>query len=138
LEGGRFRRTSHPGESEGEFRVRLRQRASEERDRAIEKIRKRYATKLTTLENRLLRAEQAIARERDQATGHTLSTAVSFGTAILGAVLGRKRLSAGTASRIGTAIRKAGSSRQQAADVARAAPAPARARGESDAWHARR
>ena len=136
LKSRRFRLTSHPGESEGEFRVRLRQRASEERDRAIEKIRKRYATKLTTLENRLLRAEQAIARERDQATGHTLSTAVSFGTAILGAVLGRKRLSAGTASRIGTAIRKAGSSRQQAADVARAEQAAARVRAEIEALNA--
>lgn len=129
----RFRLTSRPGESEGEFRVRLRQKASEERDAAIEKVRKRYASKVTTLENRLLRAEQAIARERDQASSRTLSTAVSFGTAILGAVLGRKRVSASTVGRIGTAIRRAGGSRQQAADVARAEEQAARVRAELEA-----
>jgi hypothetical protein len=129
----RFRLTSRPGESEGEFRVRLQQRASEERDAAIDKIRKRYASKVTTLENRLLRAEQAIARERDQASSRTMSTAVSFGTAILGAVLGRKRLSASTVGRIGTAIRSAGGSRKQAADVARAEEQAARVRAELEA-----
>jgi hypothetical protein len=46
-----------------------------------------------------------------------VSTAVSFGTAILGAVLGRKRLSAATASRVGSAIRSASSVRKQASEV---------------------
>lgn len=116
----RFKLTSSAGESEGEFRVRLQQVASEKRDQAAAKLRKRYASKANTLENRLQRAEQAIERESEQSTKKKIDTAVSFGTAILGAVLGRKRLSATTASKMGTAIRSASGARKEASDVARA------------------
>lgn len=136
LKSARFRMTSEPGESEGEFRARLQQQASEERDDAITKVRKRYATRATTLENRLLRAEQAVARESEQARGRGLDTVVSFGTAILGAVLGRKRLSASNASRIGTAIRRAGSTRKQAMDVARARETAEKVRADIEALSA--
>jgi hypothetical protein len=116
----RFRLTSSAGETEGEFRVRLQDAASEKRDQAIAKIRKRYASKVTTLENRLLRAEQSIAREKQQSTKKKLDTAISFGTAILGAVLGRKKLSSSTATKIGSAIKTAGGASKEAADVGRA------------------
>jgi len=116
----RFRLTSEPTETEGDFRARLQTAASEKRDQAIAKLRKRYASKTTTLENRLLRAQQAIAREKQQATKKNLDTAVSIGTAILGAVLGRKRLSTTSAGRVGTAIKTATGARKEAADVARA------------------
>ncbi len=116
----RFRLTSLPTETEGDFRARLQDAASEKRDAAIAKIRKRYATKLTTLENRLMRAEQAIAVQKEQSTKRKLDTAISFGTAILGAVLGRKKLSSSTATKMGSAIKTAGSARKEAADVERA------------------
>jgi hypothetical protein len=116
----RFKLSSGGGETEGEFRTRLQTVASEQRDQAIAKSRKRYATKTTTLENRLLRAQQAVERESQQATKKKLDTAVSFGTAILGAVLGRKRLSASSASKIGTAIKTASSARKESADIKRA------------------
>jgi hypothetical protein len=128
----KFRMTSAPGESEGEFRARLQQTAAEQRDQAIAKVRKRYATKATALENRLLRARQAIERESGQSGTQMVSTAVSFGTAILGAVLGRKRLSASTASRVGTAIRSAGSARKEASDVARARETEAKVQADID------
>jgi hypothetical protein len=120
LRSQRLRLTSTPDESEGEFRARLQHAAAEQRDKAIEKVRKRYATKATALENRLLRSRQAIEREAGQSTTKMVSTAVSFGTAILGAVLGRKRLSAATASRVGSAIRNASGARKQASDVEQA------------------
>jgi hypothetical protein len=116
----KYRLTSDPGESEGSFRVRLQQLANERRDLAVGKLRKRYASKATTLENRLLRAQQAIQREQQQSSKKKIDTAISFGTAILGAVLGRKRLTSGTASKMGTAIRSATGARKEAADVARA------------------
>ena len=116
----RFKMSSAGGETEGEFRARLQDAASEKRDLAIAKIRKRYASKVTTLENRLLRAEQAIETQKQQSTKKKLDTAISFGTAILGAVLGRKKLSSSTATKIGTAIKTAGGARKEAADVARA------------------
>lgn len=116
----KFKLTSNAGETEGEFRTRLQQLASEERDKAIAKLRNRYASKTTTLENRLLRARQAIDRESQQAGKKKLDTVLSFGTAILGAVLGRKKLTASTASKVGTAIRSASGVRKEAGDVARA------------------
>jgi hypothetical protein len=116
----RFKLTSAPTETEGDFRARLQDAASEQRDLAIAKIRKRYATKTTTLENRLLRAEQTVAVQKEQSTKKKLDTAISFGTAILGAVLGRKKISSSTASKVGTAIRTAGGARKEAQDVERA------------------
>jgi hypothetical protein len=112
--------TSTPAESEGEFRARLQQVASEKRDLAVGKLRKRYATKATTLENRLLRANQAVEREQQQSSQKKMDTAISVGTAILGALLGRKRMTSATAGRVGTAMRKAGSSSKEAGDVKRA------------------
>jgi hypothetical protein len=133
----RFRLTSEPGETEGEFRVRLQDLASEKRDQEIAKLRKRYVSKTTTLENRLMRAEQAIAREQEQASKKTLDTAVSIGTAILGAVLGRKRLSTTSASKVGTAIKTAGSARKEAADVARAKQTAEKVRADLEALNER-
>jgi len=116
----KFRLISDAGENEAEFRARLQLLASEQRDAAVAKLRQRYAGKATVLENRLMRAEQAIQREQQQASTQNVSTAISFGTAILGAVLGRKRLSATTANKIGTAMNRAGNARKQAGDVDRA------------------
>ena len=116
----RFKLSSESGETEGDFRARLQTAANEKRDQAIAKLRKRYATKTTTLENRLLRAQQAIERETQQASKKKLDTAISFGTAILGAVLGRKRFSSSSASKIGTAIKTAGGARKETADIKRA------------------
>ena len=124
----KHRLTSEPGETEGEFRARLQQLLNEKRDQAIAKIRKRYATKATTLENRLLRAEQKIASEEQQSTQRKLDTAISFGTAILGAVLGRKRLSSSTATRVGSAMKRAGAARKKSGDVERARQTAAKVR----------
>jgi len=116
----RFNLTSEPSESEGEFRARLQHAANEKRDGEIDKLRKRYAGKLATLEKRLQSAERAVDREKEQATKKRLDTAVSFGTAILGAVLGRKRFSSTSARGLGTAMRSASGARKEAADVERA------------------
>lgn len=125
-----YRLTSAAGEGEGAFRARLQLAAREKRDQKVAAIRKRFASRATTLERRLSRAEQAVDREAEQSTKSRVDTAVSFGTAILGAVLGRKRLSSTTASRVGSAIRSAGSARKQAADVTHAREAAAEVRGD--------
>ena len=116
----KYRLTSEGGETEGDFRIRLQQVANEKRDLAVGKLRKKFATKASTLESRLLRAQQAIEREQQQSSKKKVDTAISFGTAILGAVLGRKRLTSATASKMGTAIRSATGAQKEAADVARA------------------
>ncbi len=116
----KYKLTSNASESEGDFRIRLQLIANEKRDTSVGKLRKRYASKTTTLENRLLRAQQAIERETQQSSKKKIDTAISFGAAILSAVLGRKKLSSSTASKMGTAIRSASGARKEAGDVARA------------------
>jgi hypothetical protein len=116
----RFSQTSGVNETEGEFRARLSQAAREKRDLEIEKLRRKYSSKFTSLNERLRRAEQAIAREEEQAKSKTLATAISFGTAILGTLLGRKTISATSASRMGTAMKSAGRLGKEKMDVARA------------------
>lgn len=132
----KYRLNSEPGESEGDFRTRLQQAMNEKRDQSIAKLRKRYASKATTLENRVLRAQQRVDVEKEQSTQKKLDTALSFGTAILGAVLGRKRLSSSTATKVGSAIRRAGSARKQSADVDRARETLARAQEELESLNA--
>ena len=132
----RFKLTSSPEETEGDFRARLQDSASEKRDLEIGKLRKRYAGKVNTLENRLMRAQQTIAREQEQSSKKKLDTAISFGTAILGAVLGRKRFSSTSASKIGTAIKTAGGARKEAADVDRAKQTAAKVEADIAALNA--
>jgi hypothetical protein len=72
------------------------------------------------LKDRLMRSQQAIAREAEQAKSGKIQTAISFGTAILGAFLGRKAVSAGSASRVGSAMRSASRMRKETMDVTRA------------------
>ena len=81
---------SRPEESERDFRVRLQESTRETRDQAKEKLRQKYAPKIAALEERKRRAEQAVARENEQAKQQGLQTAISVGATILGAFLGRK------------------------------------------------
>jgi len=111
---------SGPQESERDFRIRLQQRGNELRDQKVAKLRKRYDAKVVRLENRLRRAEQVVEREAEQARGAKMDTAISFGTAVLGALLGRKRVSVTSASRVGTAARKAGRLGKETGDIRRA------------------
>ncbi|MFH1155559.1 MAG: DUF87 domain-containing protein [Pseudomonadota bacterium] len=115
-----FNETSRLGESEREFRARLSQKAREKRDLEVEKLRQKYNVRFTTLKNSLMRAEQAISRETEQASSSKVQTAISFGSAILGAFLGRKVVSATSARSMGTAMRSASRMRQENMDVNRA------------------
>ena len=116
----RFKLTSSPAESKSEFLARVSQAVREERDLEVEKLRRKYSSEYDTLQQRLMRADQALQREKEQATSKKMETVVSFGTAILGAFLGRKAVSTSSATRFGTAVRSAGRMRKESMDVARA------------------
>jgi hypothetical protein len=107
---------SQPNESEGEFRVRLQQLAREERDRRIETIRQKHASKLAALQERLRRAEQALQREREQSRYQAVDAVVSVGAGVFGALFGRKRMTTAAS----TAIRSAGRARKESGDIDRA------------------
>jgi len=120
LRSERFKLASRPEESRAEFLARLGQVAREQRDVEVEKLRRRYADKFSQLKDRRMRAEQAVAREQEQLSAKKVETAISFGTAILGAFLGRKAVSSTSAGRIGTAMKSAGRLKKESADRERA------------------
>jgi Helicase HerA, central domain len=120
LQSASMKLTSSPGESERDFRIRLQQVAREARDAKVETLRGKYATKLTSLQERIRRAEQAVQREQQQASQAKMDTVISVGSAILGAVFGRGKISAGAVGKVGTAARGMGRAAQQSGDVTRA------------------
>ena len=111
---------SNPGETERDFRLRLQQIAREQRDDAVEKLRRKYAPKLDQLEERKRRAEQTVERQTAEAHGQKYQTAISFGATLLSSILGRKKTSMGTLGRATTAARGVSRSMKEAEDVNRA------------------
>ena len=120
LRSARLELTSHPGESEGDFRVRVQHALRETRDEALGVLRAKQAPKLAALDEKIRKAGQSVAKETQQASEQKMSTAVSFGATVLGALLGRKAISVGTLGRATTAARGVGRISREAEDVARA------------------
>lgn len=111
---------SRPGESEGDFRVRLAQLARESRDLKLEKLRKKFAPKLARVEERIRKAEQRISREQSQYKQQKRQAAISIGATILGALFGRKIKSRGNVGRASTSARGISRLKRDKADVNRA------------------
>jgi hypothetical protein len=111
---------SRPGETERDFRIRLQEAAREQRDQWAEQLRKKYAPKTAALEERLRRAQQAVAREKEQVTQQGLQTAISVGATLLGAFLGRKAVGATNIGRATTAARGVGRVLKERQDIGRA------------------
>ncbi len=111
---------SRPGESERDFRIRLQQAQHEQRDADVDKLRAKFAPRLARLGERVAKAEDAIAKEQQQAGQQKLQSAVSIGATVMGALLGRKAFSASTLGRATTAARGVSRAAKEADDVARA------------------
>lgn len=109
-----------PGESEAEFRASIALAARESRDAAVEMLRKKYAPKVAALQARLARAEAAVAKQEEQATQARIQTAISVGSTLLGAILGRKTLSSAAISKAATAARGVGRTMQEGSEAATA------------------
>lgn len=112
--------SSAPDQPEGDFRAQLTQRAREQRDAAAESLRKKYAPKLATLTDRERRAQERIDREKSQLSQQKLQTAFSVGASVLGALFGRKTLSAANVNRAASAARAASRIGRESGDVDRA------------------
>jgi hypothetical protein len=111
---------SKPGESEGDFRARLGHEAREKRDAAVEALRRKYAPKIAALEDRERRAVDRTERERSQASHQKLQTALAVGSSVLGALFGRRRMSASNVNRAASAARAAARIGRESDDVERA------------------
>ncbi len=108
---------SRPGEDERAFRARLADRARAARDEAVERTRARFAARVRTLEERIRRAEARVEEQKGQADSRKLETAVSVGATVLGALFGRRKLSASTLGRAATSARSASRAAKEARDV---------------------
>ena len=111
---------SRPGEAEGDFRARLGHELKERRDLAVEKLRQKYAAKWATLQEQVRKAEQRVAKEKEQASQQTMSSVIHFGTSLLGALTGRKLFSATNASKMGTSMRSASKIFKERQDIGQA------------------
>ena len=135
---------SNPEESERDFRVRLQQSGREQRDKVADALRRKYAPKITAVQERVRRAEQQKEKQQAEARSSQMQAAISVGASILGAFLGRKTISAANVGRATTAIRGAGRVFKESQDVSFAegnvaalqqqlADLEAQFKGESDA-----
>ena len=110
---------SRPGESEGEFRGRLEHSLREARDEAVEALRERFAKRIEAKGDQVVRAEHAVQREQEQAEDAQRRAWLDAGSSLLGASLGRKKLSVTNVRRAGSALSGFSRSRDQAGDVER-------------------
>jgi len=111
---------STPGEAEGDFRARLSLAVRKKRDEQVASLRDKLAPKVQRLQDQLRRADERIAREQDQLKDRKVQTAMSVGASVLGALFGRKKISAATVGRVSTAARSASRIGRESADVDRA------------------
>jgi hypothetical protein len=81
---------SNPGEKVDEFKARIAQTARELRDKAIEELRGKTTKALKSIEDKANKAQAKVETQKAQANSAKLSAAISIGTSILGAFLGRK------------------------------------------------
>jgi len=121
---------STPSESLEAFQFRLAARLAEEKGQAEEKIINSFKTKEHRLKIRLEKAIARVEKEEVDVKARGMDTALSFGVAILGALLGRKKLSTTTATRTARGMRNAGRVMKERGDVQRAEEEVARVEEE--------
>lgn len=112
-----YKELSKPGESERDFRVRLSQLSRQDRDAAMDKLRRKYAPKIAALEEKIRRAEERVAREQAQARSQQINTVLDVGATILGAFMGRKAVSRTNLNRAGSAMRSVSRASRESQDV---------------------
>ena len=112
--------TSEAGESETDFERRLRQLAREARDTKLARLEKSYAPRLDRIRNKIRRAEERVARETGQYQDQKRQSTISVGATMLGALLGRRKLSVSTVGRATTAVRGLPRVEREKGDIARA------------------
>lgn len=108
---------SAPDESEQSFRQRIASALAEKKEVAIAALEQTYAKKQQQLQDRLQRAEARLSKEESDVRAKGMETAISVGSAVLGAFLGRKVLSSTTANKSARGVRSAGQLMKERQDV---------------------
>ena len=102
------------------LQIRIADRLREDKEAAVEKLADKFQTKRERLEKKLDSAYAKLEKEKGDVSAKTTDTILSFGTAVLGAFMGRKKLSSTTMTRTASGIRKAGRIGKEKDDVRRA------------------
>lgn len=108
------------GESLAEFKVRIGDHLREKKEEAIEKLEEKYRVKQDRIQKQIESALVRVEKEKGDVSAKTTGSILSFGSAILGAFLGRKTFSAGNISKASSAIKSVGRVSKEKADVKRA------------------
>ena len=111
---------SRPGESPAAFAARLADALRALRDAKVDGIRKKYAARIATQQDRVRRAEQQLGKQQEEVTSSTGSAILTAATGVFGALFGRRTFSATNAGRLGSAARGAGRVIKEKQDVTRA------------------
>ncbi len=106
-------------ESERDFKIRVNEAASQQRDADIAALRVKYASKMQTLDDRINRAQERIDAESAQAKKSDMEVAINVGATMFGALMGR-RMGSGTLGRVTSTARGVTKAAKEREDVARA------------------
>lgn len=106
---------SNQEESERDFRIRLQTLAREQRDSDVEALKRQFGPRLASIEEKMRRARQRVEAEKSQTQTATLSSVLSVGATVLGALFGgsKKVITASNISKVATAAKGIGRARQQ-------------------------
>jgi hypothetical protein len=111
---------SAPGEDPSAFAARAQLVAREQRDAAVAKVQAKYVSKVQTAQNKVRTAQERVQREQADVSTARMDTALSVGGAILGALFGKKTLSASNVGKVASAAKSMSRASKQSGDVARA------------------
>lgn len=111
---------SEMDESERDFIARVKMAAREVRDEEIDQLEAKYEKKRLAIEEKMAKAEERIDRVKDQAKDAKIQSAISFGAAALGAVLGKSLVTQSTVYKGATAAKSASRATKSASNIGRA------------------
>ncbi len=110
---------SDPKENLRDFKVRLGDFLRQQKDEAIDKLRKKYQIQQDRLEQKLKSALDKLAKEKVDVQAKTTDSLISFGVAVIGAFFGRKAFSAANIGKAATGVRSIGRVAKEKSDVRR-------------------
>ncbi|MFO0889178.1 MAG: hypothetical protein U0790_08565 [Isosphaeraceae bacterium] len=108
---------SRPRETQRDFRLRLSQGSRELRDEAMEKLRAKYGPKRDKLQEEIRKAREQLDRQQAEASKAKWDAMAALGNSVLGAFLGKKKITKTNVSKATTAAKAAGKAMQQSGTI---------------------
>lgn len=107
-------------EEERDFIARVKMAAREQRDIELDELEAKYEKKRLAIDERIAKAEEKVDRVKDQAKDAKVQSAISFGAAALGAVLGKSLVSQSNVYKSATAAKSLSRASKSSSNIGRA------------------